>query len=112
MENLGLVDRIISPYESITSAILHYLRSRDVRAATLLHDLPGELLEIELPPASRYAGQAVSDIRFPSGSIVAVVQRGGGVIPATGELRFEAGDRLLVFADPAAVRKIKAMFRK
>ncbi|HOM58349.1 MAG TPA: Trk system potassium transporter TrkA [Kiritimatiellia bacterium] len=112
MENLGLVDRIISPYESITNAILHYLRSRDVRAATLLHDLPGELLEIELSPTSRYAGKRVSDIRFPSGSIVAVVQRGDGVLPATGGLCFEAGDRLLIFADPAAVKKIQAMFRK
>ena len=112
MEHLGLVDRIISPYESITRGILHYLRSRNVRAAALLHDLPGELLDIEVAPKNKYIGQTVSEIRFPQGSIVAVVLRGGDVVSATGGLTLHAEDRLLVFADPSSVKKIHSMFRK
>ena len=112
METLGLVDRIVSPYESITSGILHYLRSRNVRAAALLHDLPGELLDVELAGTSRYVGHMVSEIRFPQGAIIAVVRRNNDVIPATGNLKLAIGDRLLVFAVSEVIKKIQAMFLK
>ena len=112
IKSLEVVDRIVSPYESLTRGILHYLRSRSVRAATLLHGLPGELLDIAVVPKNKYIGQALSDIRFPRGSIVAVVLRGGDVMTATGGLIMQAEDRLLVFADPSTVKKIQGMFRK
>lgn len=112
LESLALVDRIISPFLSITRGILHYLRSRNVRAAALLHDLPGELLDIDVSAHNRYVGQAVRDVRFPRESIVAVVMRDDEVLPATGELVIHAEDRLLIFSDPSAVKKIQDMFRK
>lgn len=112
IESLGLVDCTISPFESITHGILHYLRSRNVRAAALLHNLPGELLDIQVSPQNKCVGQAVKDIRFPRESIVAIVLRGKEVIPAIGQLKLCAEDRLLVFADPSAVRRIQDMFRK
>jgi len=112
IKSLDVVDRIVSPYESLTGGILHYLRSRNVRAATLLHSLPGELLDIAITPESKHIGQSLSDIRFPRGSIVAVVLRDGNVVTATGDLVMQANDRLLVFADPSAVKRIQVMFRK
>ncbi len=112
IESLGLVDRTISPFESITRGILHYLRSRNVRAAALLHNLPGELLDVQVSSRNKYVGQAVQDIRFPRESIVAVVLRGREVIPATGQLRLCGDDRLLIFSDPVSVHRIHDMFRK
>ncbi len=112
VESLGLVDRIISPFESITHGILHYLRSRNVRAAALLHNLPGELLDIQVSANNKCVGQAVKDIRFPRESIIAIVLRDKEVMPATGELIISAGDRVLVFTDPSVVRKIQEMFRR
>jgi len=112
IKSLDVVDRIVSPYESLTGGILHYLRSRSVRAATLLHSLPGELLDIAIVQKSKHLGQPLSDIGFPRGSIVAVVLRNGNVVTATGDLVMQADDRLLVFADPSAVKRIQVMFRK
>ncbi|MGD9872816.1 MAG: Trk system potassium transporter TrkA [Kiritimatiellia bacterium] len=112
VESLALVDRIISPYVSTTRGILHYLRRRNVRAASLLHNLPGELLDIVVEPGNKFIGQAVKNIKFPRESVVAVVLRGGEVFPATGEFSIAAEDRLLVFADPSAVKKIQNMFVK
>jgi len=112
IKSLGVVDRIVSPYESLTRGILHYLRSRNVTAAALLHGLPGELLDIAVGPQNKSVGQPLSGIKFPRGSIVAVVLRGDDVITATGGMVLQAEDRLLVFADPSAVKKIQSMFRK
>lgn len=112
IESLGLVDRVISPFVSITRGILHFLRSRDVRAAALLHNLPGELLDIQVGLGNKYIGEALKDVRFPRESIVAVVMRNNDVLPAVGNLILQASDRLLVFSDPSSVRKIQDMFRK
>lgn len=112
VETLGVVNRIISPFESITHGILHYLRSRNVRAAAIIHNMPGELLDIQVPPNNRYLNTPLKNIRFPRESIVAVVLREKEVIPATGELELLAEDRLLVFTHPSAIRKIQDMFRR
>lgn len=112
VESLALVDRIISPYVSTTRGILHYLRRRNVRAASLLHNLPGELLDIVVEPGNKFIGKAVKDIKFPREAVLAVALRGGDILSATGELTIQAEDRLLVFADPSAVKKIQSMFVK
>lgn len=112
IEALGVVDRIISPFESLARGILHYLRSRNVPAAALIHNMPGELLAIPVSPQNQHLGTPIRDIRFPRESVVAVVLRNGGVIPATGDLAINAGDHMLVFAHPSAVRKIQDMFRR
>ena len=109
--SLALVDRIVSPFESISRGILHFLRSRDVRAAALLHDLPGELLDIDVGKEGKRIGQKLRDLRFPREAIVAVVVRDGAVVSATGDLAIEAGDRLLVFAAPSAVKRLQDFFK-
>ena len=109
--SLALVDRIVSPFESITRGILHFLRSRNVRAAALLHGLPGELLDIDIGTQGKRIGQRLRDLRFPRASIVAIVVRNGAVVPATGDLTIEPGDRLLVFAAPSAVKRLQDFFK-
>ena len=44
VEQLYLVNRIVSPYISTTNTILHWLRSKRVRAAALLHNLHGRII--------------------------------------------------------------------
>jgi trk system potassium uptake protein TrkA len=112
IEQLYLVNRVVSPYISMTHAILHYLRSQKVQAASLLHNLPGELLDVVIPRSSRLTGQAIRALRLPREAIVASVLRGDDVLTATGDLTLQAEDRLLIFAHPNAVKKIQSMFLK
>jgi trk system potassium uptake protein TrkA len=112
INGLSLLDRAVSPHLALTNAILHFLRGRDVLHASLLHNLPGELLEIQLPPGSRWAGKPIRDLNMPDGSIIAVVQRNGSVFPATGNLDLQAGDRVVVFTLPKAVERLQHLFRK
>ncbi len=112
IESLNLVARVISPYLSTTHAILHYLRSQKVRAASLLHNLPGELLDVVISNGSRLAGKRIRDIKMPRMAIIAAVLRGQEVQPATGDLKLVPADRLLIFSHPDAVKKIQSMFLK
>lgn len=112
IEQLYLVNRVVSPYLSMTHAILHYLRSKKVQAASLLHNLPGELLDVMISRESKLAGQLIRDIKLPRESIIAVVLRGDDVLTATGDLSLAPSDRVLVFTHPDAVRKIQSVFLK
>jgi len=112
IESINLVNRVVSPYISTTHAILHYLRSQKVRAASLLHNLPGELLDVVISNESKLAGKLIRDIKTPRAAIIATVLREQEVLPATGDLKLSPGDRLLVFSHPDAVKKIQSMSLK
>jgi len=110
VEQLYLVNRVVSPYISTANAILHWLRSKKVRAASLLHNLPGELLDVVIAPNHKVDGALIKDIKIPSTAIIATVMREGEVVTATGDLQLQAEDRVLVFCHPDAVKKIQSIF--
>jgi len=110
VEQLYLVNRVVSPYISTTNAILHWLRSKQVRTASLLHNLPGELLDVIVDENNKVTGKMIKEIKMPENAIIATVIRDGEVYTATGDLMLQAKDRVLIFSHPDAVKKIKAMY--
>lgn len=112
IDNLSLLDRAVSPPLSMINAILHFVRGKHVKAAALFHKLPGELLDVVIPPKGKWAGKAVKDVDMPKGVIIASVSRGDEVLIATGDLILAAGDRLILFSTPQAVIKLEPLFRK
>ena len=111
ISSLSLLDRAVSAHMSMINAILHFVRGKNVKAAALLHRLPGELLDVVVPAGSPWCGKPIKDQRIPNGLMIATALRGDQVISATGDLRLQAGDRLVVFALPQAVAKVEALFR-
>ena len=112
IESLNLVDSLVSPYISTTHAILHYLRSQQIKAAALLHNLPGELLDIIIETDSGLHGKLIRNIKMPRTAIIATVLRDEEVVSATGDLKLRTGDRLVIFAHHDAVRQIQSLFLK
>jgi trk system potassium uptake protein TrkA len=110
VEQLYLVNRVVSPYVSTANAILHWLRSKKARAASLIHNLPGELLDIIVAPDHKLVGKPIRNIKIPSKAIIATVMRQGEVITATGDLVLQADDRVLIFCHPDTVKKIESIF--
>ena len=104
VESHGLVDRVIDPRMAMTNAILHFVRGRNVAAASILTRLPGELLEVRLDAAHPWAGKAVKDLDVPKHATLVAVARGEKeVFVATGETVLAAGDILAVYALPEAL---------
>lgn len=110
VESLYLVNRVVSPYISTANAILHWLRSQKVRAASLLHNLPGELLDVIIAPNHKVDGKRIKEIKVPSTAIIATVMRDGEVVTATGDLQLLANDQVLIFCHPDSVKKIQSIF--
>ena len=111
VEQLYLVNRIVSPYISTTNTILHWLRSKRVRAAALLHNLPGELLDMIVAPGHNINGMSIKDISLPNKSVIATVLRNNEVLTANGDLKLFSGDRVLVFTHATEVNQIKTIFQ-
>jgi len=64
----------------------------------------GDSLEVELPHASPLAHRALKEIRFPEGSVVVAVRRGGKTLVPRGDTVLIPGDRILLYVVPAARR--------
>ena len=112
IDSLSLLDRAVSPPLSMINAILHFVRGKYVKAAALFHKLPGELLDVVLPPRGKWAGKAIKDLKIPNGVTIAGVMRGTEVLVAGGDLVLTEGDRLVIFALPESVTKIEALFKR
>ena len=110
INSLSLMDRAVSPNLSMLNSILHFVRGRNVRAASLLHTLPGELLEVVLPGDNPWVGRAIKTLHLPRGAIIATIERAGTIMVPTGDVRLETGDRLVLYALPGALRQLDKVF--
>jgi amino acid transporter/mannitol/fructose-specific phosphotransferase system IIA component (Ntr-type) len=68
---------------------------------------------LEIEPGSKSAeliGQALRDVHWPAGSLVALVRRGSTVLIPSGTTVLQAHDRLTIIGDPAAVLEIEKRY--
>lgn len=107
----SLLDRAVSSYVAMTNEVLHYLRVRRIKSATVVRTLPGELLEVRLASNHKWVGRRIQELKMPKGTVIASTLRDGRVQVPTGPLQLSAGDYLLIFAQADSVRKLEALFR-
>lgn len=108
INSLSLMDRAVNPYTSMINAISRYIRGTHIESAASLYSLPGEMIEVNLPPDSPWTGHSILDIGALKGGIIAAILRDDRVIPATGDLALIAHDRLVLYTLPKAAPKILA----
>jgi trk system potassium uptake protein TrkA len=107
----SLLDRAVSSYVAMTNEVLHFMRARQIKSATLVRTLPGELIEVRLAPEHKWVGRRIQDLKLPKGTVIASTLRDGKVQVPTGGLELSAGDYLLIFAQPDSVRRLESLFR-
>lgn len=112
IDNLGLLDRVVSPHLSMIKAILRFVRGKNVQDVALFHKLPGELLEVSLGNKSSLCGQQVRDLELPKGAIVAAVQRDAQCFVPTGDLTLLENDHLVLYCLPSVIDKLQSLFQK
>lgn len=111
ISSLSLMDRAVNPYTSMINAISRFIRGTNIEAAATLYSLPGEMIEVRLPPDSPWANRTLKEIGAFRDGIVASVLREDKVISATGDLSLLANDRLVLFTLPKASGKILSALR-
>lgn len=107
-----LLDRAVSPYLTTMNAILRYIRGGIIRSTSLLQNVPGELLEVQVSAGSKWVGKALKNAHLPHHAIIAAVVRDDTAGIATGDTVLHENDHLIVFAPQGAVSKIESVFCK
>ncbi len=61
-------------------------------------------------PAAQLIGKKISDIRWPTESLVALVHRDGEILIPRGDLVFMENDRLTVLGEPPSIEKCRQLY--
>ena len=111
IQELG-IGPIISKNMSTVNTILRKIRSdlADTSVITF-EEIDVDVLELQPDPGSRVTHMELSEISFPKGSIVGVINHHGHLSIARGSSRLTAEDTVLVFAKNEAFNAVRKLFR-
>lgn len=101
------IDTVVSPRLSAVRAILQYIRRGKVISVAPLKGEHAEAIEVEALETSDIVDKPLSKIKFPKGSLVGAVIRGGEVIIPTGNTVIKSKDRLIFFALKEVIPKLE-----
>lgn len=108
-QNIG-IDTIVCKKLSTVSNIIRFTMNSEVISIKCLSGINAQALELVAKPHSPITKSAIRKLNFPKGAIIGGIIRGNDSFIAVGDFRIEAGDRVVVFALPAAVRAVDNMF--
>ncbi|MCK5014616.1 MAG: Trk system potassium transporter TrkA [Candidatus Omnitrophica bacterium] len=106
------IDAIISPHYLAGEKILHLVRGKGISAVTKLLEGETEALEFIPEEGSPVTKGSLKTIHFPKNSIIGAVYSGQEVILARGDVQIKAGERVIVFCQETAVKKLQQLFTR
>ncbi|MGH6943732.1 MAG: Trk system potassium transporter TrkA [Geminicoccaceae bacterium] len=104
------VDVVINPRETTVSSILQHVRRGRIKSAHSIRDGEAEVFEAEALETSPLVGLTLRDARLPPGVIVGAIVRDNEVIAARADTVIRAGDRVVIVARAASVKKVEKLF--
>lgn len=108
-ESMG-IDTIINKKLVTASRIFKYTMNAEVSTMKCLTGTDAEVLEFVAKPKSKITRTKLKDLNFPKDAIVGGIIRGDKSFIAKGSTRIHDNDRVVVFAMPAAVKKVETFF--
>ena len=103
------IEKVVSPRVSAVSSILQDIRQGNVISDISIYGEQGEFIEAVALASSTITKGPIKDIAFPKGTLLVCIIRQDEIIIPTGASRVEAGDRIILFAILAAVKKLEKM---
>lgn len=104
------IDTVVSPRAITVSTILQHVRRGRIRAAHSLSEGLGEVIEAEVLETSALAGRSLREAGLPEGVVIGALVRDDGFVVPRGGTVIRAGDLVLLFAKPGAVKKVERLF--
>jgi trk system potassium uptake protein TrkA len=104
------VDAAVSPRVAAVNAIMSYVRRGSVLAVATLKGTRAEGIEFDVSARFPFVGQPLSQVRFPSGSLVGAIVRGDQVIIPRGADAIRTGDRVIMFVLAEMAREVEKLF--
>jgi trk system potassium uptake protein TrkA len=106
LDSLSLVDRTVSPHSSLINSIYHFVRGSSVQGDRLLQKIPGEVVEFTIDAGHVWLDKPLLELKIPRGCMISMVLRKETLIVATGDLRLQPGDRVLLYGLPKSIRQL------
>jgi trk system potassium uptake protein len=104
------VDAAVSPRLAAVNAIMSYVRRGSVLAVATLKGTKAQGIEFDVSSRLAIAGRPLAHVRLPKGSLIGAIIRGDKVIIPGGDDMILAGDRVIVFVVPDALRAVEELF--
>jgi trk system potassium uptake protein TrkA len=108
-ENMG-IDSIINKKLITAGRIFRFTSAFDVSSVRCLTGTEAEVMEFVVKAGSKVTAGPLMDINFPKDAIVGGVIRGKNSFIAQGDTELKEGDKVVVFALPSAIPKMKKFF--
>ncbi|MGQ4272868.1 Trk system potassium transporter TrkA [Terrihabitans sp. B22-R8] len=105
------VDLQVNPRGVTVSRILRHVRRGRIRAVHSVHEGRAELIEAEALATSPLVGKPLRELADVDGVRLGAIFRNGQVIAPHGSTVIEAADRVVLFAEAKAVRRVEQLFR-
>ncbi len=109
-QNIG-VDTLINKKLIAANNIFRYVRKGSVEAITAMHGVDAEIIEFAVKKENQLTRKSLTELKLPSGSIVAGVIRGTETYIPGGDFNFQKGDKVIVFAKPESIHRIEKFFK-
>ena len=110
-ENLG-IGTLINTKLIAASNIYRYTINVNVKHLKFVTFSEAEVFEVTVEEGAKITGGTLAELDFPDNANVGGIIRNGEAIIAKGDVRIEAGDDVVIFALPSAVKRVLKMFRK
>ncbi|HEX7006897.1 MAG TPA: TrkA C-terminal domain-containing protein, partial [Alphaproteobacteria bacterium] len=92
------------------STILQHIRRGRILSVHALREGVGEVIEAEALDTSEVVGLPLRDVRLDKGIIIGAIIRDGQVVMPRGDTVIKPKDRIVVFAEAQAIRKVEKLF--
>ncbi len=110
-ENIG-IGTLINTKLIAASHIYRYTMNVDVKHLKFLTFSEAEVFELQPEEGSKITRFQLKDVHFPEDATIGGVIRKDEAIIAKGDVQIQAGDNVVIFALPTAVKKVIKYFQK
>jgi trk system potassium uptake protein TrkA len=104
------IDAYVSKQLITVDKILKFIRRGSIVSVASIPGMAAEVIEYIAGEGSKITRKEVKDLQFPKGSILGAVSRDSEVFIPIGNSTIKANDKVVVFAQPTAIKEIGKMF--
>lgn len=111
LSNIGM-EAVLNPRLAAVGAILTHIRRGQVHGVTRIKESEAEIIELEAAKGSKITKKPLAQLTVPDGSLIVAVLRDDEMLIPGGQTQIQAGETVLVFALPEAIKSIEKLFSK
>ncbi len=101
------IEKVVSPRLSAVSSILQQIRKGKILSAISVFGERAEFIEAIALETSDITNKPLKKLSFPKGAILVCIMRNEEIVIPSGESAVQPGDRIIMFAEKRAVRKLE-----